>query len=273
MTNPCSNPLFYSDCVDTYFRNFFKQSGIKTFGFIEVYADGSYIQLESNRDIHSTIIDSSLHSHMPLHILNSTEHLGFSLSISNQSSQGPTTIIDYLKQEYKLGNSLAFIDFYSTNDGLPKLNHFYVTTDEHRHCINNYYINNLALIKKVFVEFTVRFKRELLKIQKTKINQNQMIPFKDLFEEKLKLKKRISDGSPLSESAFDYTSLPFNLKANLLLTEKEKEIIYLYFHRFSNEMIATKLEISRRTLDRHFENMRKKFNCQTTGHIIPALMA
>ncbi|HEN5492356.1 LuxR C-terminal-related transcriptional regulator, partial [Legionella pneumophila serogroup 1] len=53
---------------------------------------------------------------------------------------------------------------------------------------------------------------------------------------------------------------------------REKEMIYLYFNDFNLSRIASIFEISKRTVERHFENIKKKLGCENTGQIIPALI-
>ncbi|HHF7344889.1 TPA: helix-turn-helix transcriptional regulator [Legionella feeleii] len=56
------------------------------------------------------------------------------------------------------------------------------------------------------------------------------------------------------------------------ITLKEKEIIYLYYFGFNANRIADILEISKRTVAKHFENIKKKLACDSTGQIIPTLL-
>ncbi|WP_244940849.1 helix-turn-helix transcriptional regulator [Legionella sainthelensi] len=71
---------------------------------------------------------------------------------------------------------------------------------------------------------------------------------------------------------FDYNQLPFTFLAAKDLTHREKEMIYLYFNDFSLERIASILEISKRTVERHFESIKKKLNCDALGQVIPTLI-
>lgn len=56
------------------------------------------------------------------------------------------------------------------------------------------------------------------------------------------------------------------------LTLKEKEVVYLYYHGFNVHRIADILDISKRTVDKHFENIKRKLDCDSIGQIIPILM-
>ncbi|WP_408605502.1 helix-turn-helix transcriptional regulator [Legionella tunisiensis] len=60
-------------------------------------------------------------------------------------------------------------------------------------------------------------------------------------------------------SSFDLSSLPFNLNN---FTAREKDIIYLLFYGFNTKESADILELSRRTIERTFESIRKKQTAQ-----------
>ncbi len=148
---------------------------------------------------------------------------------------------------------------------------------------NNYILNNLEYFKIIADNLFARMRRlhtkdnflilpkeciiqinELLKSENTNNQEN----LKDIIlrSSNQKIVERIQD------NIIDYNDLPFNFIANKELTHREKEIIYLYFHSFTIQRIASIFEISKRSVDRHFESIKRKLNCENNAQIIPTLM-
>ncbi|VEE04155.1 helix-turn-helix transcriptional regulator [Legionella longbeachae] len=73
-------------------------------------------------------------------------------------------------------------------------------------------------------------------------------------------------------TVFDYNQLPFSFLGAKDLTHREKEMIYLYYIDFNFQRITSIFEISKRTVERHFESIKKKLDCENNGQIIPYLI-
>lgn len=56
--------------------------------------------------------------------------------------------------------------------------------------------------------------------------------------------------------------------ADCNLSEREKEILYFICQGFSNQEIAEKLYLSKRTIDKHRSNILEKTNCKNTANLV-----
>jgi DNA-binding CsgD family transcriptional regulator len=150
---------------------------------------------------------------------------------------------------------------------------------------NNFILNNMDILKLIAEDLSRRCRR-LLTRDNTIILPNHFIiemnmlaelkqpeapvSLKDLILGKKNKTLKLHELS--SDTPFDFNKLPFNFLSARELTLKEKEIIYLYYYGFSLPRIASILEISKRTVDKHVENIKKKLGCESTGQIIPLLL-
>lgn len=263
-----SDPIVLSGSINDFCQNFFDASGIKTFGYIEIDENGDYLELESNSQIFEDILASKLNGSMSEYILKDTPNCGFSLTDLKQKSQ--PCVISQLKDKYQLGHGLSYVDTISNSGiGTAKIRHFYFSSAKQKSSINDFYINNSDSIKRFCFDFYNRFEHSISKLNRMSLDNNCLDSFTSLHQ--VFTKKTSFDF--LNTRVFSFNDLPFNLDKALFLTEKEKEIVYLYYYQFSYAEIADKLDISRRTVDRHFDNIRRKLNCKTSGHIIAALLA
>jgi DNA-binding CsgD family transcriptional regulator len=260
------NPLFLSGMIQSYCNKLFKSSGIKSFGYIELLATGDYIHVESNRHIYEDLIKTELAENMSTHILTEAPRLGHYMPLITKYSNNT---IHSIKSKYSLGNDLGFIDYVDENDkNSIRVRHFYFASDINNSAINAFYLNHLSQLKRFCYDFVLKFEKSLNSLKKIKLKDNEKQSFKRSLNDFLKVNNILQQEFEL----FDYTDLPFNLKANNFLSNKEKQIVYLFYNQFTFKEIGEKLEISKRTVDRHLDSLRKKLHCKTTGHIIPALI-
>lgn len=61
---------------------------------------------------------------------------------------------------------------------------------------------------------------------------------------------------------------PISEAGNPELTEREMEVLELAGHGFSQKEIAERLFLSTKTVDKHIENIKKKFNINKSTEII-----
>ncbi|CAM3557854.1 LuxR family transcriptional regulator [Legionella oakridgensis] len=154
------------------------------------------------------------------------------------------------------------------------------------HKSNNFILNNIDILKVISQDLATRSRRLLTKDNTLILPQDFIIEINSkkaasrIPDNSLNLKKMILErqrsSSKLKEmvndNVFDFNNLPFNFMSAKQLTLKEKEVVYLYYHGFNVHRIADILDISKRTVDKHFENIKRKLDCDSIGQIIPILM-
>lgn len=261
-------PLAHTESINSFLKNQLESHGIKTFGYIEIFGDGSFIQLESNKQIHTEILDSELSSTMSEYILSGMPAPNYHLSSSVTTPKN--CLISVLKKKYELGNSLRFIDCRKdNNNNIKSIRHYYLAATADNASINNFYINNLDLIKKSFYDFSVNFQKIIDMVARTYPSSDKQEITKELYKEYI---AKYFHQKNTQNHAFNYSSLPFELEKNALFNSNEKEVIYLYYNRFSLQEIADILEVSVRSINRYIRQVRLKLKCQSSNHIISTLL-
>ncbi|WP_298624206.1 LuxR C-terminal-related transcriptional regulator [uncultured Legionella sp.] len=150
---------------------------------------------------------------------------------------------------------------------------------------NNYILNNLDVLKIISDDLSVRCRRLLTKENTLILPSDFIIQMNELKEMQdhsahLNLKEIIINkeqnvpklAEVVKDNVFDFNNLPFSFLHSKEITHREKEIIYLYYQGFNQHRIAEILDLSKRTVDKHFERIKMKLNCDSIGHIIPALL-
>jgi DNA-binding CsgD family transcriptional regulator len=150
---------------------------------------------------------------------------------------------------------------------------------------NNFLMNNIDVLNKICEDFAQKCHRLLTKENTIILPKDFMININETFTTNIQnpnlnlktnlFKPHVKNSKLallLKENTFDFNLLPFSFLAAKDLTHKEKEVIYLYFFGFNSGRIASILDISKRTVEKYFENIRKKLKCESTGQIIPTLL-
>jgi len=158
------DPIVHSSTIHDYCKPLFDKTGIQTFGYVEFDGSGHFIQLESSADIYQDILNTNIISTMPSIILTDINHAGYYL---DSASKGTSQDISQLKNKYKLGNGLGFIDIIkSKNTGKHKIRHFYFTGHQNEPQINSLYLNHLDELKNFCFSFYAKFERLIEQLNK-----------------------------------------------------------------------------------------------------------
>ncbi|WP_082650871.1 helix-turn-helix transcriptional regulator [Legionella steigerwaltii] len=59
----------------------------------------------------------------------------------------------------------------------------------------------------------------------------------------------------------------YSLESKIQITPREKEVLFWYIKGKTSDETAILLNVSRRTIERHFENLREKFGCFSKSQI------
>lgn len=131
------------------------------------------------------------------------------------------------------------------------------------------YIDNLDLIKEFTRYFFKRFK----------VIINKLFKMEDLYSikvDKQKFDQVVENSSVVKNSERNQFSIWLhnsfvnqNKFSSNDITKRESEILYLTSaNNFTSKQVAQELNISKRTVDRHFENIRRKLNVNSKEEII-----
>lgn len=276
--NCLNNMKMYTSYIDEKYRHVFYNTIIKSWGYMYYDLSGRFLQLMSDKILLNDFFNNELFADLIIDNLTRTSTSFYSSDIAND------TLLPYsVKRILTLQGYTYFFDIFHTHSDYTEIYTF--ATLENPLYANNYILNNLDILKTIGDDLSIRCKRLLTKentlilpkdltIQINEIsgapNQVELVSLKN------NLCKFPGNNSTLFEkindTVFDFNQLPFSFLACKDLTHREKEMIYLYYQGFSNYRIGEILDLSRRTIEKHFENIRKKLNCETSGQIIPTLL-
>ncbi|KTD73399.1 LuxR C-terminal-related transcriptional regulator [Legionella tucsonensis] len=268
-----NHPIIHSGALDEFCQPFFELSKIKTFGFIEIYESGKFIQLESNSKIYSDLLASTFLHDLPLAILNYSPRPGFYL---NEYSNVQSEIITRLKKKYHLANGIGYIDLVEDKTANTyKICHYYFSSHEDNREIVGFYLNEQAKLLDFCNHFYQRFQPLIGSLKKFDIGSEFKelfnIKFHEFINKNLQQQNDCRVNSDDNSYVFDYDSIPFNIKNIPKLGTREKDVIYLWYNGFSVNKIAEILEVSSRTIQRTFHIIMNKLNCTSKIEIINKL--
>lgn len=275
-----SKMKMYTGWLGNTYHPIFDESPICNWGYMYYDLSGNYLQLSSEQHLLTDFFHNELYAEQILSDIEILDHGYYSSNIIDDS-----LLADKLKGVVTARGYTYFYDFIKRNN-IP--NQFSTeiitlasTTDAIR--ANNFILNNLGILDKICEDIAHKCRKLLTKENLLILPKDLMITVNEIFESKksssLNFHNKILDyankSQKLSEffdKTFDFTQLPFSFLACKELTHKEKEIIYLYYYGFNLPRIASILEISKRTVDKNLENIRKKPQCENSNQIIPTLL-
>lgn len=132
------------------------------------------------------------------------------------------------------------------------------------HWLINFYINNLSIFKKFIIYFKYVFNDSLKKAEQNKI----IIPRSwgpIMFKEQqtlYKMQDKISESEKIIDERLSKSVAYYRL------SKREKEIIKQLECAKTSKEIGKFLGISYRTVEKHLENIKLKFNCNSKAKII-----
>lgn len=273
-----NNMKMYTAYLEESYRHIFNNTIIKSWGYLYYDFSGRYLQLMSDKVLLHDFLNHELFVAQIIDNLSNDHGQFYSSDITND-----TFISDSIKRILMLQGYTYFFDIFRNHSDYAEIYTF--ATIEEPHYANNYILNNLEILKTISDDLSVRCRRLLTKSNILILPNDFVIQINELRHaanranfENLKdniVKSQTRDTclyTKVNDNVFDFNKLPFSFLATKELTHREKEMIYLYYQGFSTPRIATILEISRRTVDKHFESIRAKLNCESIGQIIPALL-
>ncbi|CDZ76570.1 LuxR family transcriptional regulatory, chaperone HchA-associated [Legionella massiliensis] len=276
--NIFNNMGMYASYLQGCYQHVFEKTPIYSWGYFYYDLSGRCLQLMSHKPLLDLFLGKELFfDQISTHL---TQHKDsfYSSDIINDKMISPSIKEALHDQKYTY-----FFDIVHKHVDYTEIYTFATLTDAFQS--NNFILNNIDILKIVSQDMAHRCRRLLTKENTLILPKDFVIDMNSLVEtalpfDSLNLKDAILSkkvNAPkiqemVNDSVFEFNNLPFNFISAKDLTLKEKELIYLYYHGFNPHRIADILEISKRTVDKHFENIKKKLDCESTGQIIPTLL-
>ncbi|WP_238584267.1 helix-turn-helix transcriptional regulator [Legionella lansingensis] len=272
----------YTSWITELYRHIFEETPICHWGYMYYDLTGRYIQLASEQYLLDDLFHKELYAEQIMSDIEIIDSTFYSSDVTHDC-----LLADTMKQVLTNRGYSYFVDFIKRNTFSNNFSTEIVTIASFSNPIeaNNFVLNNIDILNKISENMAARCRRLITKENTLILPKDFMISANEFFEHKkqtskLSLKKRIlksankSSKLPqfINDNAFDFNQLPFSFLASKEITYREKEIIYLYYYGFNLGRIAAILDISKRTVEKDFENIRKKLKCESSGQIIPTLL-
>lgn len=272
------NMKMYASYLDECYRHIFGNTVIKSWGYLYYDLSGRYLQLMSDKLLLEDFFKNELFIDQIIDNLSNPYMQFYSSDVVNDA-----LVPNPVKKVLMLQGYTHFFDIIHKHADYSEVYTF--ATLENPVYANNYALNNLDILKIISQDLSVRCRRLLTKDNMLILPNDFIIQMNELQEihsktDSLSLKDIIMKSKDtactlfekVSDDVFDFNKLPFSFLASKELTHREKEIIYLYYQDFNAHRIAEILDLSKRTVDKHFDNIKTKLNCESIGQIIPALL-
>lgn len=268
----------YTSYLKGCYQHIFDKTVICDWGYLYFDLQGRYLQIISDNNLIDVFLENELYAEQIIDNLSNNYGNYYSCDVLQDS------LLPNLIKEVLVDNKYRY--FFDIANKQPDYTEIYTFA---AHCDplqgGNFALNNLDMLKLISQDIGKRCRKLLTSENTLVLPADFIVQMNEVFElhkkahtnclqnvvlEVKQWDKRLQ--SMVNDEAFDFNLLPFNFIANKELTHKERELIYLYYFGFNFQRMADILDISKRTVDKHFENIKRKLNCESTGHIIPHLL-
>lgn len=276
--NSYNNMKMYTSYLKGCYQPVFERTIISSWGYLYFDLSGRYLQLISDKALIDIFFKNNLYIDQIMDSVSNIHGNYYSSDVRQDS------LISNSIKEILIDNKYSyFIDIINKQPDSTEI-YTFATYEEPNHA-GNFSLNNLDILKLISQDLGRRCRKLLTKENTMILPKDFLIQINEIAESKkntkfiglqdiiLEDKRSITNLKDINnDNAFDFNLLPFNFITHKELTHKEREMIYLYYFGFNFHRIADILEISKRTVDKHFENIKRKLNCESTGQVIPHLL-
>jgi len=261
--------LMQSGLVNDICRPLFDESGLSNYVFIEVAENGEFVYLNSSDKYYNELIDQEIIGKMPSKLVNPMIKSGLHLEAAGckfieQVFQGG---IDSVNEKFNLGNFLFYVNKVEKDNQTVLQIHRFGNESDNK-IVNEYYMNNIDKIVDFCHYVPIRM-QDFFK-------QNKRLKFRveenDIKDRILRLKTSTSKVDTDKDLVFYIKSKdnPYQRK-KVILSPIERRIIRLSLKGYTSDMIANKIFVSRRTVEKYFTKIKKKLGCKYKLHIVGRL--
>ncbi len=218
------------------------------------------ITLSNDKKFFQVFQDQEISKELQDFIFNTFPKTGIYLVNYNKLSESMTESLKIIYQNFSISDAVIFIEIY-TNELDTKIIQYSFNLDSTHDTFNQNLMDNLDLIKEFSKYFLKRFSNVLKNLYQNvdrELTLTDRVNFEKFVHKSFEVKS-----SPRNQFAMWLYKRSVSNKINrrFSLTKKEEQILKLTVtERLTSKKIAERLDISKRTVDRHFENMRLKFS-------------
>ncbi|WP_232505584.1 helix-turn-helix transcriptional regulator [Legionella clemsonensis] len=250
----------YTDFVTHLCKDLFKVTGINHFSYVEMNDTGNFIWLGTDSKYFERCIHQQLVETAPISILKTYPKNGFYLiDIYQEEYKQYSAPVFQLLNHFEYGHSFRILEIADYN----RIKLYSFDAPLGKRDINHVYLNNLEIFKKFssYFEDKITFIRD--KFDANSLQDNKYAEFIHLWNSSFK-----------QNGIMDHTlpTMFYSAESKIQITPREREVLFWYIKGKTSEETAKLLDVSRRTIERHFENLRDKFGCFSKNQIALKLM-
>ncbi|WP_058523841.1 helix-turn-helix transcriptional regulator [Legionella birminghamensis] len=267
----------YTSYLKGCYQHIFDRTVISDWGYLYFDLQGRYLQIISDSRLMDVFLDNEFYAEQIVDNLSHDYGHYYSCDVLHDN------LLPRPIQETLVDNKYGyFFDIANHQSDYTEIYTFAARCSPLQ--ASNFTLNNLEMLKLISEDLGKRCRKLLTRENTMILPADFIVRMNELSalhkDSKMACLKDVVLGnnqakrlqSMVNDEAFDFNLLPFNFISNKDLTQKEREMIYLYYFGFNFQRIADILDISKRTVDKHFENIKRKLDCESTGHIIPHLL-
>lgn len=248
------------EIVNSLCQPLFKKTGVTLFSFLEIYGDGSYVELESSQRNFSIIMNSEFPEIWPEYLLEKSGKLGVFFS----DLQGR----DYFHPTLRKHNRYLKVDHYMQmiegnyeySEVVVRI-YSYATTQSNQ-AVNYLYLNQMPFFQKFNEYFREKMSDFIDGVEKVKVNEMVQKRYITM------AKKYLVDFNQRIDSNNKFLT---TIKDKIKITQRQKQIIAYYVQNYSSQEIAEKMGLAYRTVERHLDNIQARFMCSSRRQLFSKL--
>lgn len=263
------NMLIQSGLVNDICKPLFEMSGITAFAYHEINSDGDFVRLASDPVLFTKLLETGHLDSSPIAILDNHQKPGnYVLDVPSDTNY-PFSI-KRIMRSLNRGHFLILIRE-TQRHGKDYIQFFSFATDLGNNNVNHFYVNHLDLLEKFGDYFMQRMSSFLDRAKRVSLAEQKRTEFK------FKLAKFIDAKNGIvreKETVNKYiTPEKVNHKVKQLLTRREVDVVNNLIDGKSAQETAENLFISRRTVEKHIENIYAKMSCNSRSELMKAIFA
>jgi len=256
-----------------HFRNLvaplYNHFGFNSAAYYHIYENGEVLHLASETAFQEQIYQRFYEKGKRFSItsnLNNAPKQGYYL-VDAGPSKAYSSTLQQLLDKYDLHHQFMSFDRIATDRG-PALRITIFSGPPERDDINQFYLNNLGLIKRINNHLTQQLEPITNKMPLIKPTRKEFALAQQYFTDQGDDKNPIADF--VKETDLHYPR--YKELAEITLSKREKEVIYWYLRGKTTSETATILGINDHTVRTYFDRLKKKLGCYFKSQLLLKLI-
>ena len=240
-----------------------KYLNVDTFIYIKNYKNGKIMHLSNKGDWLKYFHKNELYKHSPFE----RTDINYNNCLMLWSAIEKQMVFEKAKKYFNIADGITLVE--KDRNGVEEFYLFGTTVDRRNEI--NFYINNIDLFKKFILYFKSQAIKLITKAEKNLICLPNFKPVNPSIIYGLTLEDYISNKNIQSFTKEieikKYFIGTYNL-SSIYLTKRELDVTTYLLHGKSASVIGNRLNMSKRTVETHIENMKNKLGCFSKKQLV-----